>query len=186
MAVEPKRHLFSVDQYERMVKTGVLTEDDRVELIEGEIVEMPPIDPQHSIPVQRLNRIFIERLGPRAYVRVQDAVRLPPRSEPEPDVVVALPPDTRYLSRHPQAEDILLVIEVAYTTKHFDRNRKLPMYARQRIPEVWIVDVPASRIEVYRAPEGDSFATVEIVARGGSVSPEAFPDVQIAIDEVLP
>src|SRR5687767_11063460 len=130
MVVEPKRMPFSVETYERMVASGVLDEDLRVELIDGEIIEMPPLSPDHSIPVQRLAKLFIQALGDRAYVRTQDPIRLPPTSEPQPDVVLAVPPDTRYLSQHPGADDVLLVIEVARESRAFDRGPKLAIYAR--------------------------------------------------------
>src|SRR5688500_3416736 len=125
MAVDVERHRFSIEQYERMVEIGVLTEDDRVELIEGEIVQMPPPSPGHSTIVSRLNKRFVMALGDRAVVRVQDAVRLPPRSEPEPDLALARPPDDRYIRRHPEPAELLLVVEVAHSTQTYDRRTKM-------------------------------------------------------------
>ncbi len=187
MATEPSTLRFTIDQYERMVETGVLSEDDRVELIDGLIIEMPPIYPEHSIPVQRLNRIFHRALEEhQAIIRVQDAILLPPRSEPEPDVVLAVPPDTRYLDRQPGPSDLLLVVEVAHTTKRFDSTVKLSLYARSGIEEFWLVDVPARCFEVYRDPGPDGFATMEVIEAGGFVSPQAFPEVHVAIDDVIP
>ena len=186
MAVDVERHRFSIEQFERMVQVGVLTENDRVELIDGEIVEMAAPSPDHSIPVQRLARLFIERLGDRAYVRVQDAVRIPPSSEPEPDLVLARPPDVRYLRRHPEPGDLLLIVEVSHNTHVYDRDLKLPLYSRSGVLEVWILDVPRERLEVYREPGPDGYGRVEVVDRGGSVAPERFPDVRVAVNDVLP
>lgn len=186
MALDLARYRFSLDQYERMVETGVLTEDDRVELIEGEILEMPPQHPPHTTPVRRLTRALMEGVGDRAVVLIQMPIRLPPSSEPEPDLALARPPDERYVARHPEPQDLLLVVEVSHTTQLYDRNMKIPLYARQGIRELWLIDVPAERFEVYREPGPDGYETVENVARGGTVTPLAFPDVRIAVDDVLP
>lgn len=185
MAVDLKRHRFSLEQYERMARTGVLTENDRVELIAGEILDMVPIDPPHSIPVQRLARFFFQ-LGDRAYVRVQDEIRIPPDSQPQPDIALARPPDTRYTEQHPGPEDLFLVVEVAHATQLFDRNVKLPLYGRAGIPEVWIVDVSAAQVEIYRRPSGGAYASVEVLSRHGVLTPQAFPDLHIAVDDVFP
>lgn len=131
MALDLARYRFSLDQYERMVETGVLTEDDRVELIEGEILEMPPQHPPHTTPVRRLTRALMEGVGDRAVVLIQMPIRLPPSSEPEPDLALARPPDERYVARHPEPQDLLLVVEVSHTTQLYDRNLKIPLYARR-------------------------------------------------------
>jgi Uma2 family endonuclease len=186
MAVDVERHRFTLEQYERMVETGVLSEDDRVELIEGEIVSMPPPSPEHSYAVQRLAQLLIRALGDDAFVRTQDPLRLPPASAPEPDLAVARPPHRQYAHRHPEGPDLLLVIEVAFSSQAYDRGRKIPLYARQLIPEVWVVDVPAETIEVYRDPTPDGYQHLEVIERGGNISPASFPDVRIPIDDFLP
>lgn len=185
MVVEPKRHRFSLERYERMVEFGVFNKNDHVELIEGEIVEMAPNDPPHTTPIRRLARIF-HGLGEQAVILVQMPIRMPPRSEPEPDLVISRPPDERYLRRHPEPGDILLVVEVMHTTHLFDRNYKLPLYARNGIREIWLVDVPAGTFGVYRDPKPEGYASVQVLERGTTVSPEAFPELTIAVDEVLP
>jgi Uma2 family endonuclease len=182
---EPPTVLFTIDQYERMVGAGVLAEDARVELIEGRIIEMAPTSPQHSTPVRRLLKAFAT-LGERAVLIVQDSIRLFPRSEPQPDVVLAKPPEESYVARHPEASDLLLVVEVSHTTQRFDRGTKVPLYARYGIPEVWVVDATAATIEVYRSPTGGRYATVETFERGQTVSPEAFPDLRLDVDFVVP
>ena len=185
MATEPARHRFSLEQYERMVETGVLLEDDRVELIEGEIVEMTPIDPSHSTVVHLLARRFFD-LGDRAVVRIQDAVRVRPDSEPEPDLVVARPPYQRYLRRHPEPPDILLIVEVARTSVDSDRGVKVPLYGRHGVPETWLADITSGRFEIYREPTPDGYAQVDLVGRDGIVVPVSFDDLRIAVDDVLP
>jgi Uma2 family endonuclease len=185
MAVDVQRHRFTLEQYEHMVSAGVLGEDDRVELIDGEIIEMAPNDPPHVSPIRRLMTAF-QPIRDRAVMLVQMPIRVPPRSEPEPDLALAIPPEERYARKHPEPGDLLLVVEVSHTTKRFDLTVKIPLYARSGISEVWIVDVPGEHIEVYRGPTPDGYDSVEVVARGGTVTPQAFPDVPVAVDEILP
>ena len=185
MSSEPPPVLFTIDQYERMVGAGILAEDARVELIEGRIVEMAPTSPQRSTPTRRLNSVFAQ-LGDRVVLIVQDPIRLFPRSEPEPDLVLAKPPDSRYVDRHPEATDILLVVEVSHTTQRFDRGTKVPLYARYRIPEVWVVDVDARTIEVYRSPSRAGYESVETFTGGQTFAPVSFPDLRVDVDYVLP
>lgn len=185
MALEPTRRPFTVDEYHRMFDTGILTRDDRVELLGGEIVEMTPIGPTHAGCVKRLTRLLIERLGRRAVVGVQDPVILDDLSEPQPDLSVARPRDDDYSRAHPRPSDLLLVIEVADTTQAFDRNVKVPRYAATGVPEVWLVDLDSERIEAYRAPTPDGYAQRSDVARDGALGPEAFADVELSVDEIL-
>lgn len=182
MSVEEQRMRFTVERYEQMVEAGILTEDDRVELLEGEILEMSPIHPPHASVVEELMRVFFMLVGDRARIRVQDPIRLPPDSEPEPDVVLARP--GRYSTRHPGPDDILLVVEVVDTTHRRDR-RKLRTYARSGVREAWFVDLPASQIEVHRDPTPAGYASVEIVGRDGTVTTLAFADVHLSVDEIL-
>jgi Uma2 family endonuclease len=186
LALDVRPHRFSLEQYERMVEVGVLTENDRVELIEGEIIEMVPPSPEHSTVVSRLVRFFIEALGDRVVVRAQDAVRLPPHSEPEPDLALARPPDDRYLRKHPEPHDLFLVVEVAYSTQAYDRRRKIPLYARQEIAETWLIDVPAGTLEIHRDPGPDGYTSIDVLSRGEVASPRAFPDATIALSDLLP
>lgn len=184
MAVEEPRMRFTTERYERMVETGVLTPDDRVELIAGEIVEVPPIGPLHSTVVERLARLFHAELRDRASIRVQSPVRLPPDSEPEPDLWLAEPPPERYARRHPEPEDLHLVVEVAQTSQERDRE-KLRLYARAGIREAWLVDLPARRLEVHRDPTRDGYGRVEVLDHSASASPLAFPDVRVPLAEVI-
>ncbi|PSQ96352.1 MAG: Uma2 family endonuclease [Bacteroidetes bacterium SW_9_63_38] len=158
-APAPRERRFTVDEYYRMGEAGVFDEDDRVELLDGHIYVMSPIGSEHAACVRRLNRLFQSRLGGRGLVSVQNPVRLADDSEPEPDVVLLRPHDDGYASEHPGPEEVTMVVEVADTSLSFDRDVKLPLYAEAGIPEVWLVDLEASVIHVYRDPNGDDYHT---------------------------
>ena len=180
------RHRFSVQDYEQMVQAGILTKDDRVELIEGGIVEKSPIGWRHAACVNRLNNLLVRRLDARAIVSVQNPVRIEPHSEPEPDLAVLKPKDDFYASGHPAPGDILLLIEVADTTQEKDRRTKIPLYARAGVAEAWLVDVEAGTIEVHRSPSDQGYGERRPASRADRVAPGAFPDVELAVNEVLP
>jgi Uma2 family endonuclease len=182
MAVPVPRRLFTVDEYYEMARVGILKPDERVELLDGEIVRMSPIGSPHAWCVKRLNRIF-SQVEARCLVSVQDPLRLDDRSEPEPDIVI-LQPDTPE-DRHPGPADVLLVIEVADSSIRVDRRRKLPMYARASIAEYWIVDLNADRIEVYRDPSRARYRSVTLLGRGDVVSPRFAPDLVVDVTTVL-
>jgi Uma2 family endonuclease len=182
MAVPVPRRLFTVDEYYEMARAGIIKPDERVELLDGEIVPMNPINSPHAWGVVRLNRLF-SVFPDRFVVFVQSPLRLSDRSEPEPDIVLAqldTPED-----RHPGPDDVSLVIEVADSSIRVDRLRKLPMYARARIPEYWIVDLNAERIEVYRDPMRSRYRSVAAFGRGETVSPLCAPDLVVDVTNVL-
>lgn len=185
MRTEPAQRLFTVDEYDAMGEAGIFHPEDRVELIEGVIVEMSPVGQLHIATVNRLNRLLVRILDDRGLVSVQNPVRLPPRSEPQPDVAVFRPRSDDYATAKAESGDTLLCIEVADTTLRNDR-RKTNVYARNGLHEVWIVNIPDERIEVYRENTGESYAAVEHVGRGESVTPLAFPDLPLAVDDILP
>jgi Uma2 family endonuclease len=185
MVLEPTRYLFRVEDYERAWQLGVFGDDARVELIEGDVYYMTPIGPPHASCVRALNALLQRALGERAVVDVQNPSRISDLSEPEPDLAVLRPGLDRYRDRHPQPADILLLVEVSDTTLAFDRNRKAPMYARARVPEVWIVDIGGGAVEVHREPGPEGYQVVERHGSGASVAPLAFPDVAVAVDEIL-
>jgi Uma2 family endonuclease len=185
MAIALKRRRFTVDEYYRMAEAGILTADDRVELLEGEIVEMSPIGSHHAGQVKRLNAVFTTRLGPRAIVSVQDPVRLSRHSEPQPDLALLRPREDFYRRSHPEPSDVLVLIEVMDTTVEVDRRVKVPLYARSVIPETWLVDVNADRIEMYRSPSADGYRDVRIARRGESLAIEALPDLVLSVDDLL-
>lgn len=185
MAIQVARRRFTVEDYHRMAETGILCRADRVELIDGEVVEMSPIGPGHGFWVAVLVRRLVGDLPERAVVWIQTSIRLDWHHEPEPDLAVLRPPATRYRSRLPGPEDILLLIEVADTSLAYDREVKLPLYARLGIPEVWIADVEGETVEVYRVPAPGGYPAVARVGRGGLLIPQAFPDIALAVDDLL-
>ena len=181
MAVQLRQRTFTVDEYERLGRVGILGEDEHIELIEGQIVEMNPIGPGHIWSVNRLTQVFARRAD--VVVSVQNPIRLDARSQPEPDLVV-LRADAAQ-DRTPAPPDALLVIEVADTSLEYDRATKGPLYARAGIPELWIVDVPGQRIEVHREPSPDGYRLVRLFVRGERLAPQFAPDLQIEVDAIL-
>jgi Uma2 family endonuclease len=184
--VEVRRRRFTVEEYYRMAETGILTENDRVELIDGEIVEMTPIGHHHAACVHALSALLTRALGDRALLWAQNPVLLPRDTELQPDVVLLRPPLAQYWARLPQPADVLLLVEVADTSYRLDREIKLPLYAAAVVPEVWIVDLTRNVVEVFRRPEGAVYRAAERVARGGRLTPGAFPDVEVPVEGILP
>jgi len=176
---------FTVDEYHRMAETGILAEDDRVELLDGEIVEMSPIGPRHAATVTRLEHLFHQLVGDRAIVRGQNPVLLDGYSEPEPDIALVTPRADFYAAEHPTPRDTLLIVEVADTSLKYDRHSKLPSYARVGVPEVWLVDLTADRVERHREPRGDAYADLQILGREATLTPLLLPEVAIRIGDLL-
>ena len=177
------RWRFTVHDYHRMGEAGILHEDDRVELIEGEIVEMAAIGTRHFSCVNRLTRLLVMGVGEAAVVSVQNPVRLNEHTEPQPDITVIRPRD--YTQSLPVPEDVLLLVEVSDSTIAYDRNVKLPLYARAGIGEVWIVNLPARTIEQYTDPSGDGYRGVERKRGEHKLQPAALPDLILTADEIL-
>ena len=179
--VKLSERLFTVEELERIVATGIIGEDERVELIEGRIVQMNPIGDDHAWNVTRLSGIFWQRGG--VVVVAQSPIRLGPRIAPEPDLTI-LRPDVRQ-GRKPEPADILLVIEVANTSLAYDRQVKAALYARANIPEYWIVDINGERVEVYREPSPVGYRTKRLFLRGEQLAPEFKPDLLIDVDAIF-
>ena len=180
-----ERRLFTADEYLHMGEAGILHEDDRIELIEGEVIEMTPVGGRHAACVDRLNRLLSRLVGDAVIVRVQSPIRLVDRTEPQPDLALLRPRDDFYAQAHPTPEAVLLVIEVSDTTLRYDREVKLPFYARSGIPEVWIVDLTGDEILAYSQPEGGAYAKVDRVGRGGSLASRTVPDLTLKAEDVL-
>ena len=176
---------FSVEEYHRMVEVGILGEDERVELIDGRILQMSPIGSQHAAYVSSLNR-KLRAIEETAIVRIQDPIILDDETEPQPDVAVVKFKANAYADSHPHAEDVLLLIEVADTSLEEDRLIKLPRYADSGIPEVWIFNLIENIVEVYREPLTLANGIPGYRRRtdfkvGEFVNPSAFPDLRIEI-----
>ena len=180
----PTRRRFTVEEYCAMAEAGILAADERVELLDGEIFVMPPIGPPHEDGTTRLSRDLILRLGDRAWVRVQNSVRLNDYGLPEPDIAVVRFRDDYHRNR-PTPADVLLVIEVADSSLRRDRELKLPHYAAAGIPEVWIANVPARQVEAFHDPVDGVYQNRRIVPADGQISPRAFPDVALTVGEFL-
>ena len=181
--VEPVRRRFTIEEYERMAATGIIAQDDRVELIDGEIVEMGPIGDPHMAVVVNLTHLLVNAVGNQALVRVQGPVRVPPRSMPQPDLVVVRP--RSYMRAGATPADALLVIEVSDTTLRYDRTVKLRLYARAGIPEYWIVDVNTETVEIFRSPSRERYTDRQVLARGAHIAPLAVPDRAFSIDAIF-
>ena len=179
--VEIPRRQFTVEEYHRMAEVGIFQPDERVELIEGEIIQMAPIGPRHAGCVINATRLFITRLGDRAVVSPQNPVVIQPRSEPQPDLLLLRPRAVSYSREHPIPEDVLLAVEVADTTVRFDRLVKARLYARARIAEFWLFLTADGIVEVYRQPGPEAYASVTAHASGQVVSPLAFPEVGFSV-----
>jgi Uma2 family endonuclease len=185
---KPRTRRFTVDEYYKMAEVGILRPDERVQLIDGEIVEMPPEGPGHSSHIDRLNDVFWPRFSGAAVVRIQHPVQLGVGSMPEPDVALALRPTERalpYLTRHPGPNEILLAVEVADSSLAFDLGAKSLDYARHNIPDLWVLDLRGDRLVVHRDPTPTGYANVTEFRRGDSVAPLAFPEATIPVDELL-
>ena len=182
----PQRHAVSVEEYLRMGESAVFAADARLELIEGEIVEVAPIGSRHSGAVIILNRQFTRLAGDLAIVSVQGPVILGDRSVPQPDLALLKPRADSYSRSHPTVADVLLVVEVADTTLRFDLATKIPLYARFGLPEAWVLDLQDSVMRVFRDPDPSGYRTNFAVPSGESVSVLALPEVGIALSELFP
>ncbi|MBX6378724.1 MAG: Uma2 family endonuclease [Clostridia bacterium] len=167
-----------------MAGTGVFREDDRLELVEGEILEMTPIGSAHAACVARLTHAF-SRLAGRSVLFVQSPVRLSERSLPQPDLALLRWRDDFYAAEHPGPADVLLAVEVADTPLAYDRDVKVPLYARAGVSEVWLVDLDGGALWVYRNPTPAGYGWVRRLGRRERLGVEAFPDFAVAVDEVL-
>ncbi len=181
--MEVKRRRFSVHDYHRMGEAGILHEDDRVELIEGEIVEMTAIGTRHFSCVNGLTRMLVMKVGDEAIISVQNPVRLNEYTEPQPDLAVIRPRD--YRESLPEPDDVLLLIEVSDTTLAYDRGIKLSLYARAGIREVWIVNLPAETIERYTEPSGDGYRRTERARRSKAIESVTLPELSFRVDAAL-
>ncbi|MEH2252177.1 Uma2 family endonuclease [Nostoc sp.] len=185
MSVQLLRRKFTVEQYHKMIESGILTEDDRVQLIRGEIIEMSPIGTKHAACVKCLNKLLSSKLRDRILIAIQDPVVLDNNSEPQPDVALLKPRDDFYATAHPQPQDIFLLIEVSDSTVMYDREEKIPLYAEANIIEVWLVDINEQIVEVYQQPTAAGYQLMQKFTCGQTLSIPAFPDVNITVNEIF-
>lgn len=175
----PRRHRITVQEYHRMAEVGLLAPDARVELIDGEIIDMAPIGPAHAGTVAMLYELLHEAVGKRGIIAPQSPVRLGNDSEPEPDFAILRRRSDFYRTQHATAADTLLVIEVSDATWRYDRHEKVPFYARKGIPEVWIVDLQHSSLHFFRAPAGERYTEESSSKTPGVVALPGLPGVSV-------
>ena len=180
----PTRRRFTVDEYCAMAEAGILGDEERVELLDGEIILMPPINPPHESGTDQLNDQLLYPLHGRALVRVQGSILLDDGSMPQPDITVLRLRDNYHRERA-AAADVLLLIEVSETSLEYDRELKLPRYAAAGIPEVWIANVSVRQVEAFHDPVDGIYQSSRIVPSDGRISPRAFPDVVLTVGEFL-
>ena len=185
MTYAPPRRRLTVNDYHRMGAAGILREDDRVELLDGDLYDMPPIGDGHIGRVNRSDHVLNRRVGDQAIVSVQNPIRLSDASEPEPDIALLRPREDFYATRKAGPEDVLLLVEIAESSLDYDRLTKLPRYAAAGIVEVWIVNLVDEQIEVYRGPTGGEYAVRTTHRRGDTLVPVALPDVAVRVEEIL-
>jgi Uma2 family endonuclease len=184
---KPHLNIFrlNVSQYHQMSEVGIFSENDKVELINGEIIEMSPIGRRHTACVNRLNSVFSQLLGKKVIIAVQNPITLNNLSEPQPDIALLKPRADFYESGHPQPQDIFLLIEVADSSLEYDRDVKIPLYASSGITEVWLVDIYEQVIIVYRYPSENGYSDIQKLSRGEKMSIQAFPEINLAVDDIL-
>lgn len=185
MATEIARRLFSADEYERMIASGVFQEDDRLELIEGEIITMSPIGARHAACVNRLGALLYQNVPPTVIVSTQNPIRLTSRSEPQPDVTILRARPDFYAQSLPTPADVLLLIEVAETTLDYDRDVKIPRYAQAGIPEVWLIDILNDVVVRYSQPASACYQDIQQIYGGQQITSLSIPGLVLNVDDML-
>ncbi|MBE9127149.1 Uma2 family endonuclease [Coleofasciculus sp. LEGE 07092] len=176
---------WTVEDYHRMIAAGILTKSDRVELLDGQIIEMVPQDPPHASNTSSFGNDLVILFAEKAWIRTQLPITLAPNSEPEPDIAVVRIDERRYRARHPTPEEIFLLIEIADSTLQRDRTRKAKIYASAGIPEYWVVDINRRQVIVLRQPQADAYQSEQLLAANAQIAPVAFPEVVIDLQHLL-
>jgi Uma2 family endonuclease len=179
------RHRFSSKDYHQMIEVGILGEDDRVELIDGEIVAMAAIGSRHSGSTNKSNTFFSSKLSERALISVQNPIALEDGTEPEPDIALLQRTDHFYAAQHPTPADIFFILEIADTSFLYDKEVKLLKYARAGIAEAWLLNLTRNEILACRIPSANGYQDIQTLERGQSLRLLAFPDVTVSVDDLL-
>lgn len=182
--IDAHRRKFSVAEYHRLLETGILTEEDRVELIYGEIIEMSLIGPKHAANLDRIAKFLTLLILDAGIVRVQSPIQLGDHSEPEPDIALLQPREDFYLNRHPRENEVRLILELSDSSLKYDKEAKLPLYASFKIPEVWLVDLKHDRIIVHCKPDGERYSKVNNFQKGETIQSELLPKL-VSVNEIL-
>ncbi|MBE9129248.1 MULTISPECIES: Uma2 family endonuclease [unclassified Coleofasciculus] len=178
--------LWTVDDYHRMIEAQILTNEDRVELLEGQILQMSPQQPPHAATTQRASDSLRTLLTGRATIRVQLPITLRPNSEPEPDVAVVGINADEYQESHPTPDDIFLIVEVADTTLYTDRKQKASAYAKAEIREYWVLNVQKRQVYVFRQPKGENYQQEILLNDETTLSLVAFPEIIVSTNQLFP
>ncbi len=184
MAIELTPRRFTADEYHQMIAARVFDQDERLELIDGEIVQMSPIGDRHAACVRRLNELLGDLVSRRAIVDVQDPIIVAPSYAPQPDLALLRTRSDYYASQPPTASDCLLIIEVSDSSAEFDRQIKMPRYARGGVVELWLVELERDVVVVYRDPSGDAYQHVQVFRRGDMLEVSAL-DVRVTVESIL-
>jgi hypothetical protein len=182
---EVPRHRLTVRDYHRLGEAGIMGEDDRIELLEGQLVDMSPIGPRHALAVDALTELLVMAAAGRASVRVQNPIMLDDTSEPQPDFTLLRKPWQGYPNTHPRPADVYLLIEVADSSLEFDLGAKLELYARAGIREFWVVDLTSNRVLVHRNPSNGRYDSITSVDRSGTLEVEALPSLRISAAQIF-
>jgi len=185
VGIDLQRRLFTTEEYHRMAEAGVLGPDDRVELVDGEIVEMSPIGSPHAACVDRLNVLLQRLVDARGIVRVQGPIRLDAHSEPQPDLSILKHRADFYASAHPAPGDVMLVVEVADTSLRYDRDVKIPLYARAGIAESWLVDLTSGTVDVFTQPAAHGYQQSLRARRDDRIISSALPSTTLFSRDIL-
>lgn len=182
--IDAPRRKFSVEEYHRLIETGILTQKDRVELVFGEIIERSPIGPKHAGNLDRIDKFLTLLVMDDGIVRVQSPIQLGTHSEPEPDISLLKPRDDFYTTSHPCEYDVLLILELSDSSLKYDKETKLPLYASFHIPEVWLIDLNNERVTVYRDSDGEQFLQVKTYRKGEMIDSNVLTK-PVAVEKVL-
>jgi Uma2 family endonuclease len=180
-----RKHLTDIHEWQKIGEANIFPPESRLELINGEIIEMAPIGSNHAGHLKRINNLLTLLVAGKAIVSIQDPLQLGDLSEPEPDFMLLKPNPDFYSSRHPVADDVLLLIEVADSSLNFDQNQKLRLYAMHNIPEYWLLNLIDNCLEVYRKPKGEVYAEKTTLYNGDNVTLSQLPEINIQITDIL-
>ena len=182
----PKNRLWTVEEYHHMVEVGIISPDEKVELIEGEVISMAAKKPPHVITTELSCEYLRVLLHGLAHIRTQDPVFLNDRTEPEPDIAVVMPPLRRYLDHHPEPKDIFLIVEIADATMKFDTKQKAAAYAESNIADYWVVDVSLRQVHIFREPMTGTYAKKSVLSENCTIKLLAFPEIEVVLREFFP
>jgi Uma2 family endonuclease len=185
MSLQVAKNCLTVAEYNRMSERGILNEDDRLELIQGEIIQMSPIGSRHAACVKFISRLVNQTLGDVVIVGTQDPIQLDDFSQPQPDIALLRLRDDFYRHAHPMPADVLLIIEVSDTTIVYDRLAKIPLYANAGIAEVWLVNLGAEQIELFAHPAGDAYETTIIFKRGDEARSQTLSGLNVNVADAI-